>query len=129
MMQTVFLILFLWCGPREGICEEGILEVDTHRIPLGISFFHLVGFNARLKAIYIDQEGEFEDVSGVVVPGDDQFLVIDASVGYRLPKRWGLITVEARNLFDKSFKFQDTDPANPVIYPQRFIFGKFTLAF
>ena len=25
MMQTVFLILFLWCGPSEGICEEGLL--------------------------------------------------------------------------------------------------------
>ena len=29
MMQTVFLILFLWCGPSEGICEEGILEAPS----------------------------------------------------------------------------------------------------
>ena len=113
----------------EATGEEGILEVDTHRIPLGISFFHPLGFNARLKATYIDQEGEFEDASGMILPGDDQFWVVDASIVYRLPKRWGLITIEVRNLFDENFNFQDMDAANPGIYPERLIFGKFTLAF
>jgi hypothetical protein len=37
--------------------------------------------------------------------------------------------VEARNLFDENFRFQDTDPANPDIYPERLILGKITLAF
>ena len=41
---------------------------------------------------------------------DDQFWVLDASIGYRLPRRWGLITLEGRNLLDEHFRFQDTDP-------------------
>jgi hypothetical protein len=59
----------------------------------------------------------------------DRFWVVDASIGYRLPKRLGIISVEAKNVFDEDFRFQDTDPANPDIYPKRLILGKITLAF
>jgi tetratricopeptide (TPR) repeat protein len=114
----------------EFVGEAQLTKVDTHRFSLGPSFFHPSGLSARLKATYVDQEGKFGDpVGGVVVPGDDQFWVLDASIGYRLPKRWGLITLEGRNLFDEEFNFQDTDPSNPVIFPECFIFGRFTLAF
>jgi tetratricopeptide (TPR) repeat protein len=110
----------------------GVVEVETHRLPLGISFFHTSGFSARLKATFVDQEGKFTPrvfEPGVSAPGADQFWVVDAGVGYRLPKRRGLITLEARNLFDEKFKFQDTDPANPQIQPSRSIFGRITLVF
>lgn len=63
------------------------------------------------------------------MPGDDQFWVVDASLGYRLPKRWGIIEIEAKNLLDEEFKFQDTDPSNPEIFPERLILVKLTLAF
>ena len=33
------------------------------------------------------------------------------------------------NVLDEEFKFQDTDPANPVIYPESLILTKFPLAF
>ncbi len=114
---------------REFTGEEEILEVDTHRFPLEVSFFNPSGLRAGIKATYIDQDGEFGNSTDGFFPGDDQFWVVDASIGYRLPKRLGLITVGARNLFDEQFKFQDTDLANQVIYPERLIFGKFTLAF
>jgi len=114
---------------RESPGVENIVELDTHRFPLGLSFFHPSGFNARLKGTYIDQNGDFGNPMGGVVRGDDQFWVFDASIGYRLPKRWGLITIEAKNLFNEEFNFQDTDPANPRIYPERLILAKFTLAF
>jgi outer membrane receptor protein involved in Fe transport len=107
---------------------EDFMEIQTHRIPLGISFFHALGFSARLKATYVDQKGEFGNLSGGFVQERDRFWVADASIGYRLPRRWGIITVEARNLFDEEFKFQDTDPANPSIYPERLILAKFTLS-
>ena len=111
--------------------REYIRMLKTHRLPLGINFFHPLGFIARMRFTYVNQEGEFVDPDTLESTGTDhdQFWVVDASLGYRLPKRFGLITVEARNLFDKSFKFQDTDPANPKIQPERLIFAKFTLAF
>lgn len=109
--------------------EDDLVEIKTHRWPLGINFFHPLGFSSRLKITYIDQDGEFGNSLTGVVPGDDRFWVVDASIGYRLPGRWGLVTLEARNLFGEEFMFQDTDPANPRIYPERLIFGKFTVAF
>ena len=125
----------------------GIRNVKTHRIPFGINFYHPSGFNAQLKVTYINQEGKFEPKAsvGTFTPGEDQFFIVDASISYRLPKRLGFISIGVKNLFDKSFKFQDTDThfgqaitdliptvntaLNPTIQPKRLIFGKFTLAF
>jgi hypothetical protein len=109
---------------------EGFEKLKTNRVPLGINFFHPTGFSAGFKGTYVDQDGEFEDSSGEsVVPGDDQFWVFDGSISYRLPKRHGIISIGAKNMFNKKINFQDTDPTNPVIVPDRFIFARFTLSF
>jgi tetratricopeptide (TPR) repeat protein len=111
---------------------DQIDQVTTQRFPVGINFFHPCGFTSRLSPTYIDQEGRFVPKgSNPGTPGvsdSDRFWVVDASLGYRLPKRYGLLSIEAKNLFDKSFKFQDTDHDNPAIQPKRSIFFKFTLA-
>ncbi|HUQ50651.1 MAG TPA: hypothetical protein VM692_00430, partial [Gammaproteobacteria bacterium] len=65
----------------------------------------------------------------VVAPGQDQFWVFDAFVGYRMPNRRGLLSLNADNLLDKGFQFQDTDPTNPSLFPERLISLRFTLAF
>jgi outer membrane receptor protein involved in Fe transport len=109
--------------------EESIVEVDTHRFPLGIRFFHPSGFSAGLKATYFDQDGLFGTGGGGYLPGDDQFWVVDAAVSYRLPKRYGLITVEVKNLFDEEFKYQDMEYRNPVVSPESLILARVTLAF
>ena len=107
--------------------EEEIAEVDTHRVGLAIRHFHPLGFSVRLKATYVDQAGEFGEV--VPVPGEDRFWVIDTAFGYRLPKRYGLITLEVKNLFDEEFLFQDTDPKSPLILPERLVLLRLTLNF
>jgi hypothetical protein len=125
---------------REWEFVAGIRNVETHRVPLGINFYHPSGFSAQLITTYINQEGKFQpqDVPpGIFIHGEDQFWIVDASVSYRLPKRYGFITVGVKNLFDRSFKFQDTDihmgtvniASSPTIQPKRLVFGKFTLAF
>jgi tetratricopeptide (TPR) repeat protein len=109
---------------------EYIDSLKTHRLPLSIKLFHPSGFSARVTTTYINQRGVFFDSSLTTTSRDsDDFWVMDASVSYRLPKRLGIITIEARNLLDEDFKFQDTDPANPFIYPERLIYTKFTFAF
>jgi tetratricopeptide (TPR) repeat protein len=114
------------------------VELKTHRFPLGMSFFHPSGFSARIKATYIDQKGGFIEVVEppppgfpfiTIVPKDDRFWMVDAAITYRLPNRWGLITLEAKNLFDEEFKYQDTDPSNPRISQGSLILARFTLAF
>lgn len=116
----------------ELVGPELFTRIRTFRFPLGINFFHPSGFTARLKATFTDQEGEFVEFAGdeeVEVTGDDQFWLFDAVIGYRLPKRWGFVSIEAKNLFDKEFKFQDTDPAHPLIIPERLILARITLSF
>ena len=39
--------------------------------------------------------------------GDSNFTVLDAQIGYRLPKRFGMVTLQVANILDKSFKYQD----------------------
>jgi outer membrane receptor protein involved in Fe transport len=110
----------------------GIKELNTHRLPFGISLFHPSGFSARLKVTYVDQAGDFQpqgSEENFFLQKDDRFWIVDAAVRYRLPNRLGFITVEARNLFDERFRFQDTDPTNPQILPARSIFARVTLAF
>lgn len=109
---------------------EGTARATTHRVPLGVSLFHPSGFRARLKTTYVDQAGEFESTStGTIQHGSDRFWVVDASIGYRLPHRMGLLSLDARNLFDNHFHFQDTDPRSPTVSPRRLILFRFTLAF
>jgi hypothetical protein len=107
----------------------GINRVDTQRLALGIGFYHPSGLLARLKPTFVIQDGKLLTHEGVLESGHSEFFVMDASVGYRLPRRWGLIEVEARNLFDESFRFQDTDPTNPQITPGRFAVVRWTLSF
>lgn len=115
---------------RQFIGDEEFITLNTHKVPVGISFFHPSGLYSRFKATYVHQEGEFGDpMAGVSESDSDQFWVVDAVVGYRLPKRFGIISIEGKNLFDKGFHFQDTDPSNPEIVPDRSILAKITLAF
>jgi tetratricopeptide (TPR) repeat protein len=109
----------------------GIKEVNTHRVPLGINFFHPSGFSIGLKATYYNQDGVFERqdaAPGEFVSGEDNFWLVDAAISYRLPKRYGLVTLGVTNLFDKSFRFVDTDLENPLVHPGRAVFFKVTLA-
>ena len=114
---------------REFVGPEKIQVLETRKLPLGINFYHPSGFAMRLKATYIDQEGVFGDPRlGATVKDTNQFWVVDASISYHLPKRRGVVTIEARNLFNEEFKFQDMDPASPDTYPESLIFAKVTLA-
>nr|MBL0732212.1 TonB-dependent receptor [Desulfobacterales bacterium] len=110
--------------------RTGILDAKTHRIPLGVYFFHPSGITARFKGTYFRQTGKFKrHNSDDVFYGKDSFWVFDTAVSYRLPRRFGLLRIGIKNLFDKKFNFQDTDPLNPMIIPERIIFAKLSLTF
>jgi tetratricopeptide (TPR) repeat protein len=115
---------------RNKLFGGGIEEVTTHRAPLGIGFFHPSGFTGRLRITYIDQRGKFVlNPYLASVSASNQFWVVDAAISYRLPQRYGMLTLGVNNLFNRSFKYQDTDPWNPRIQPDRFAYFRVTLAF
>ena len=110
----------------------GPTELDTQRVPLGIGFFHPSGLSASLTATYWDQDGTFTPFFDPTVPlrsGSDDFWTVDAAISYRLPKRYGFISVGATNLFDEEFNFFEVDFDNPTIQPTRTVFARVTLAF
>ncbi|MGH9890831.1 MAG: hypothetical protein ACREA0_02350, partial [bacterium] len=124
-------------------------DLDTTRVPLTIRYFHPAGFFARLGATYVRQEivgrslseGDTEEVAR-----RDDFVVVDAALGYRLPKRLGIMSLGVRNLLDEKFRFEDDslfsrkmgDPQNAIpgdfrgnfgFVPDRVIFAAITLSF
>jgi len=106
----------------------GVEEVKTHRVPLGVNFFHPIGLNVGFKATYVNQDGDFEGQAGGTESGNDNFWLADAAIGYRLPQRYGFITVGVKNLFDESFEYADSDINNPMLLPERSVFGKISLS-
>ena len=115
---------------REPPFIEGVEDSDTHRVPLGINFFHPSGLSASLTTTYYNQDGTFGSffATDPLQDGDDNFWLVDAAVNYRLPKRYGFLTVGATNLFDEDFKYYDSDLNNASIQPDRTVFAKITLA-
>jgi tetratricopeptide (TPR) repeat protein len=106
-------------------------QLFTSRVPLSAGFFHPSGFIANVTVTYWNQTGTFEPLNqpvGTRVDGRDSFWLTDAMIGYRMPKRYGLITVGVRNLFDQKFNYFNTDWNNPIIQPDRLVFFKITLA-
>jgi hypothetical protein len=102
-------------------------RLQTHRVPLGVNFFHPSGLGALLQATYINQAGRFILTDGSVRNGSQDFWTLDATLNYRLPKRYGIVTFGATNLTDRKFKFYDRDFKNPTLQPNRMIFGRITL--
>ena len=110
---------------------EGFSKLSTHRIPIGASLFSRRGLSVDAGWTYVDQEGLFGELVPPfgMVRGSARFSVLDLDVTYRLPHRLGTVSVKASNLLNREFQFQDTDPENPQILPERFVVGRFTLAF
>jgi hypothetical protein len=114
----------------------GYSHMKTERLPLEIRYFARGGFTIGARASFVQQEGEFQsDFQQTpfdpppLAYGEDRFFVLDAFVGYRLPNRRGLLSLNADNLLDESFQFQDVDPTNPSLFPERLISFRFTLGF
>jgi tetratricopeptide (TPR) repeat protein len=112
----------------EGL-TDGVLEMKTYRVPLGARFFDRSGLNVFVTGTYVKQHGQFESIQGGIKPGSDDFWLFDAGVNFRLPKRYGFITVGANNLFDKAFNFFEIDYKNPTILPSRSVYARATIAF
>lgn len=108
---------------------EQVRNLDTHRFPLAVRFFHPNGLSAGVQATYIDQRGTFGTETADLRNDSDRFWLLDASIRYRLPRRLGFITLSGRNLLDTDFNFQDMDLAKRVIFPERVITAQITLSF
>jgi outer membrane receptor protein involved in Fe transport len=113
----------------------GYRQMTTERLPLEIRYFGRRGLTAGARISAVEQDGLFATPSPppsllpALAPGQDRFSILDAFIGYRLPNRRGLLSLNADNLLDRRFQFQDIDPMNPSLIPERLVSFRFTLAF
>ena len=113
----------------EGNNEGLLAEARTHRVVAEGRVFAGYGAFGRLRATFVDQDGSFQNAMQLVEAGADRFWTLDASIGYRLPRRYGVAAVEFRNALDNAFRFQDSSPEEPTIVPARQVMARLTLAF
>ena len=119
---------------REEVLSGTVpLEMKTHTAPLKLNLFFPSGFFSRLSATYVNQEVTFD-----VRPTEskkDAFDVYDLSVGYRFPSRYGMLSFEVNNLFDKGFNYLSIDSRtshfeNTIPFlPERTFLFRLTLSF
>ncbi len=96
-------------------------------------YFAPSGLFAQAGATWVAQEVDLAP-SATFARDEDDFILFDAALGYRLPKRRGVVSLEVRNLLDERFLYQDLDvltaqQVNPRFIPDRMILVRVTLSF
>lgn len=109
---------------------EGFIDVSTRRIPFGIAWFSESGLALQLIGNLVRQHAKLRiNPASDLAEQRNSFVVVDASLRYRLPGRIGTVSVGIKNAFDKRFHFQEIDQANPRFAPERFGFVRASLVF
>jgi outer membrane receptor protein involved in Fe transport len=110
-------------------------SVDTLSLPIVARYFDPNGFFASVGVTYVDQEVTGEDVYAHKT-GESDFLVVDLGVGFRLPRRQGILSLVVQNLLDEEFDYLDNSyrsyqdqPSIGPHAPDRAIIGQLTLNF
>jgi hypothetical protein len=102
----------------------------TQFLPLLLSYFDPQGWFATAKTTYVNQQ---VNVTGNAYQ-ETGFALVDTALGYRLPKRLGIIQFEVRNLLDKNFRYQSYGLRTQAVeqapfFPDRAFYGRITLSF
>ena len=91
------------------------------------------GFFVRVSPTYAVQKIELPNAAGDTTPDEEKFWVVNASVGSRFGRGLGIVKLDANNLLDTRFRFQDTNltgnPRPPLFQPTRSVFLKGTIVF
>ena len=111
-------------------------RIKTYSAPLSISYYSPSGLFGKLGVTYVDQKTRFvtDNITGELLDTfKEKFWVVDASIGYRLPKRYGQIKVGVSNLLDENFHYQSAGvdnqlPQLPKYQPERTFFVSFNLS-
>ncbi|MFO1430685.1 MAG: tetratricopeptide repeat protein [Candidatus Competibacteraceae bacterium] len=127
-----------WLEKFDSDINDPINSIKTISVPLAVRYFNPSGLFGELGAIYVRQkvDGESPEESSKLTD-QENFVLLNAAIGYRLPKRWGIISLEGWNLLDKNFRYQDMSfrtshtetPVDPRFIPERTIFSRITLNF
>jgi tetratricopeptide (TPR) repeat protein len=105
-------------------------KMRTQRLPLGLNFYHPSGLFAKVTETYFDQRlSVLDPITLKLTAEGDNFWLTDLTIGYRLPGRLGIVSVEVNNIFDQNFRYQDVSASYPSILPERVVYSRLTLLF
>ena len=103
---------------QESIISGLAPDTDTDLVPWTLSYFSTTGFFGRLRTTFVHQRVE----RGIDSYDTSDFFLLDLGVGLRLPKRYGILSLEVRNLLDNEFAFQgDNLRSSQVLRPPPFL--------
>ncbi|WP_162560053.1 tetratricopeptide repeat protein [Methylotetracoccus oryzae] len=110
-------------------------HVSTMSAPIGLTYYSPQGMFVGATGSFVDQTVQ-RSASSVDASGNDNFFLVDASIGYRFPKRYGLISFAVQNLMDTKFQYQDdsfrefrTEPVTGPYFPERTFLGRLVINF
>ncbi|GJL73760.1 MAG: hypothetical protein NMNS01_29590 [Nitrosomonas sp.] len=106
-------------------------QIDTFSVPISINYFSPQGLFTNLTGTFVRQEVNRQRTLN---EGIENFFLLDAAIGYRLSNRRGILSLEARNLFNRSFLYRNAnfnlaEPVNARFVPTRTIFARVTFNF
>lgn len=113
-------------------------RIETLSAPLSLNYFHPSGILAKITATYVQQDLRRQKIraSDAGGTGIRDFYMLDAVLGYRLPKRRGILSLEGRNLLNEDlfyrngyFEISDKQLYDSRFYPDRAFFLRLTLNF
>ena len=120
---------------QSAISFDDPIKVDTVSLPIGVNYFNPNGFFASVKGTFVDQEVDRPDFTSGA-DGEDDFFLTDVSVGYRLSKRRGQVSLGVLNLFDEDFSYQDDSyrefsgvAVTGPYFPEQMVMGQVVLNF
>ncbi len=100
--------------------DDPLTRSKTHILPLSLRYFSPQGFFGKLATNYVKQNISRAGLSAATADDSDAFVLVDTTLGYRLPKRRGSISLSVQNLFDKNFNYYDVNPWASELVRSRF---------
>jgi tetratricopeptide (TPR) repeat protein len=110
------------------------LDVETFSVPVSIRYFDPSGFFAGVVGTFVHQDVDRENP--FFAEGATSFFNLDAAIGYRFPNQRGSVALQATNLLDNKFDYQDDGyreisnrGATGPFFPELAIMGRLTINF
>ena len=110
-------------------------SVVTRTFPVKGMYFHPSGVFLEGTASYVNQDVS-RGPNSTLAQGESSFGVFGLGVGYRLPKRRGIVSLSVQNLFDRQMKYQDDsyrnfdqEPSGSPFVPERTFMGRASISF
>ena len=108
-------------------------KLHTFSVPAAVRYFGPKGLFAVAGITYLWQQVDRKPKSSLKDGNSNTFL-LDAAIGLRLPQRYGIISLQAMNLLNDKFEYQDLNfltseqRVSPLV-PERTFLARLTLTF